>query len=149
MRVVLLKQVSGIGNRGDVVEVADGYARNFLIPTAAAQRATSGLEQQAGTMRKAWQMRNAKDREAAEEVAKALVATVITITARASGEGKLFGSVSAGDVSAAITEQTGVELDRKMLDLADGIKAVGSHTVTASPHAHVQFPVTVEVVASA
>lgn len=148
MRIVLLQQVSGLGNRGDIIEVADGYARNFLIPTAKAQRATDGVEVQAGVMRKAWQLRNAKDREAAEEVAKALVAKVITISARASGEGKLFGSVSVNDVVDAVTAQTGVELDRKMLDLADGIKEVGSHTVMARPHADVEFPVTVEVVAS-
>ena len=148
MRVVLLKQIKGVGNRGDVVDVADGYARNFLIPSSSAQRATAGLENQAGAMRKAWQLRNTKDREAAEEVAKALVAKVISITARASGEGKLFGSVSANDVIDAVTAQTGVALERKMLDITEGIRTVGTHTVMASPHADVEFPVTVEVVAS-
>ena len=148
MRIVLLQQVAGLGNRGDIIEVADGYARNYLIPSAKAQRATEGVEHQAGAMRKAWQLRNAKDREAAEEVAKALVAKVITITARASGEGKLFGSVSVTDVVDAVTAQTGVELDRKMLDLSEGIKVVGSHTVMARPHADVEFPVTLEVVPS-
>ena len=148
MKVVLHQQVPQLGNRGDVVDVSDGYARNFLIPKGVAQRANDGVEAQAETMRKSWSLKNAKDREAAEEVAKALVTASIVISARASGEGKLFGSVSVSDVADAIKEQTGVELDRKMLDLADGIKSVGTHSVTVQAHDDVQFPVTIEVVAA-
>ncbi len=148
MRVVLHEAVKGLGNRGDVVDVADGYARNFLIPTSKAQKANDGVEAQAEAMRKAWQLRNAKDREAAEEIAKVLVARPVTVTARASAEGKLFGSVSAADIVAATVEQTGVELDRKMLQLDEGIREVGTHSVMAAPHDEVQFPITVEVVAS-
>lgn len=148
MRVVLLKQVNGLGNRGDIVDVANGYARNYLVPSGKAQRATDGIENQAESMRKSWQHKNAKDREAAEEVAKSLVAKIITISARASGEGKLFGSVSVTDILDAVTAQTGVELDRKMLDFSDGIKTLGSHSVTARPHPDVEFPITVEVKAS-
>ena len=145
MKIVLLKQVSQLGNRGDIVDVADGYARNFLIPQGAAQMAAAGIETQAAVMRKSWNAKNAKQREAAEALATQLVSKSITITARASGEGKLFGSVSSADVANAVAEQTGVELDRKMLDLGEGIKALGTHTVTAQPHDDVQFPVTVEV----
>ena len=148
MKVVLHQQVPQLGNRGDVVDVSDGYARNFLIPKGVAQRANDGVEAQAETMRKSWSLKNAKDREAAEEVAKALVTASIVISARASSEGKLFGSVSVSDVADAIKEQTGVELDRKMLDLADGIKSVGTHSVTVQAHDDVQFPVTIEVVAA-
>lgn len=148
MRIVLLEQVSGLGNRGDIVDVADGYARNFLVPSGKAQRANAGVEHQAEAMRKAWQLRNAKDREAAEEVAKTLVAKVIRVSARASGEGKLFGSVSVTDVLTAVRNQTGVELDRKILDFSEGIKTIGTHTVTAHPHDEVEFPITVEVSAS-
>jgi len=148
MKVVLHKAVAQLGNRGDIVDVADGYARNFLIPTGVAQMATSGVEAQAVAMRKAWQQRNAADREAAESLATTLVTATIAISARASGEGKLFGSVSVHDVVDAIKEQTGVELDRKMVDLGDGIKSVGAHSVTVQPHDDVQFPVTIEVAAS-
>ncbi len=148
MRVVLHEAVKNLGNRGDVVDVADGYARNYLIPQGKAQTANSGVEAQAESMRKAWQLRNAKDREAAEEIAKVLVARPVTVTARASAEGKLFGSVSAADIVAATLEQTGVELERKMLVLDEGIREVGTHSVMASPHDEVQFPVTVEVVST-
>ncbi len=146
MRIVLHESVSGLGNRGDVVDVADGYARNFLLPKGLGQRATSGVEAQAETMRKAWQAKNAKDREAAEEVAKTLVAKSISIEARAGAEGKLFGSVTANDIVDATLAQTGVELDRKMIILDEPIRATGTHTVTAKPHDEVQFPITVEVV---
>ncbi len=148
MKVVLHKAVAQLGNRGDIVDVADGYARNFLIPNGVAQKATPGVEAQAVVMRKAWQQRNAADREAAESLATTLVTATIAISARASGEGNLFGSVSVHDVVDAIKDQTGVELDRKMVDLGDGIKAVGAHSVTVKPHDEVQFPVTVEVSAA-
>lgn len=145
MKVVLHEAVPQLGNRGDIVDVADGYARNFLIPKGVAQKATPGVEAQADAMRKSWQQRNAADREAAEALATSLVSTTIAISARASAEGKLFGSVSVHDVVDAIQAQTGVELERKMVDLGDGIKAVGVHSITVQPHAEVQFPVTVEV----
>jgi len=148
MKVVLHEAVPQLGNRGDIVDVADGYARNFLIPKGVAQKATPGVEAQAEAMRKAWQQRNAANREAAEALATQLVTKTIAISARASGEGKLFGSVSVHDVVTAIEEQTGVELDRKMVDLGDGIKALGAYSVTVQPHDEVQFPVTVEVSAS-
>ncbi len=148
MKVVLHKAVAKLGNRGDIVDVSDGYARNFLIPTGVAQKATTGAEAQAVAMRKAWQQRNAADREAAEALATSLVTATIVISARASGEGKLFGSVSVHDVVDAIKEQTNVELDRKMVDLGEGIKTVGAHSVTVQPHDEVQFPVTVEVTAA-
>ncbi|MEM7338153.1 MAG: 50S ribosomal protein L9 [Actinomycetota bacterium] len=148
MRVVLHESISGLGNRGDIVDVADGYARNLLIPKGQAQQASPGVEAQAALMKKAWQVRNAKEREAAEEIAKTLVAKTIEISARAGGEGKLFGSITAADVSSAIQEQSGVELDRKMIRLDDPIRTTGMHAVTVRPHTEVQFPVSVSVVAS-
>ncbi|MEZ5376721.1 MAG: 50S ribosomal protein L9 [Acidimicrobiales bacterium] len=149
MRIVLHEQVSGLGNRGDLVEVADGYARNYLIPKGLARQASQGVEIEAQAMKKAWAVRNAREREAAEEVAKALVSKPITIAMRAGGEGKLFGSVTSSDIADAIREQAGVELDRKLiaLDEGHGIRSLGAHSVTVHPHPEVQFPVTVEVVA--
>ncbi len=148
MRIVLHEGVSGLGNRGDLVDVSDGYARNFLIPEGKAQLATSGAEAQAEAMRKSWQLKNAKDREAAEEIAKLLVARSIMIPARAGAGGKLFGSITGADIVTAITEQTEIELDRKMLSLGESIRSLGTHMVTAQPHADVQFPITVEVIES-
>lgn len=146
MRVVLHQSIDGLGNRGDLVEVSDGYARNSLIPKGLAQQASSGVEAQAAAMKRTWQLRNAKEREAAEEIAKVLVAKPIEIPARAGTEGKLFGSVTSTDIAAAIVEQTGVEVDRRMLDLADSIRTTGTHSVTVKPHTEVQFPITVSVV---
>ena len=147
MKVVLREEVKHVGRRGDIVEVADGYARNFLLPQGKALKASAGVEAQADAMRRAWNQKNAKDREAAEEIATKVVSNPITIAARASADGKLFGSVTAADIVAALAEQTGVELDRKMVT-DEHLKELGTHTVTAAPHAEVQFPITVEVVAA-
>ncbi|MGH1502915.1 MAG: 50S ribosomal protein L9 [Acidimicrobiales bacterium] len=145
MQIVLHEGVSGLGNRGDIVDVTDGYARNFLIPQGLASRSTEGAKAQADAMRRTWQLKNAKEREAAEEVAKVLVAKSVVITARASGEGRLYGSVSAADIATAVRDQTGIELDRRSIDTGEGVHEVGTHTVTARPHDAVQFPITIEV----
>jgi large subunit ribosomal protein L9 len=99
-------------------------------------------------MRRSRDLKDATDRGAAEEIAKTLVPAVITITAKASGEGKLFGSVSAADLVEAVEAQTGVVLDRKAVSLDEHIKTVGTHSVSAKLHNDVQFQITVEVSAS-
>jgi large subunit ribosomal protein L9 len=146
MRIVLHESIVGLGNRGDIVDVADGYARNFLIPNGRAQQASVGIEAQAAAMKKSWQARNAKEREAAEEIAKSLVATTIEISARAGAEGKLFGSVTSADVTEAIQSQAGIEIDRKMVQLDEPIRSLGTHAVVLKPHNEVQFPVNISVV---
>ncbi len=148
MKVVLHERIDGLGGRGDIVEVSDGYARNSLIPKGLAQQATEGVTAQAEAMKRAWQLRNAKERESAEELAKVLVSKTIVITARASGEGKLFGSVSASDITDAVKEQTSVELDRKMIELDEAIRTVGTRSVMVKPHSDVAFPLSVDVTAS-
>jgi large subunit ribosomal protein L9 len=147
MRVVLRTDVDQVGKKGDIVEVADGYGRNFLVPKGLAFTATRGVEKQAEAMRRSRDLRDAHDRGAAEEVAKTLVPRVITIEARAGSEGRLFGSVTAADVAEAVAAQTGVELDRRKLRLDDPIKSLGTHIVPAKLHSSVEFPITVEVVA--
>lgn len=148
MKVVLHEKIAGLGGRGDIVEVADGYARNSLIPKGLAQQATDGVTAQATAMKRAWQQRNAQEREAAEELAKVLVSKTIEISARASGEGKLFGSVSAADIVEATQVQTGIELDRKTVALDEPIREVGSSSVTVTPHSDVSFPLTINVSAA-
>jgi len=145
VKVVLRSDVAGLGKRGDVVEVSKGYARNFLEPRDLAFSATAGSERQAESMRRVRTIRDAKDREAATEIATRLVPRTITIVARAGEGGKLFGSVTAADVSAAVAEQAGVEIDRKLLVLDEPIKDLGTHYVQARLHADVEFPITVEV----
>jgi large subunit ribosomal protein L9 len=147
MRVILRADVESVGKKGDILDVSDGYARNYLVPKGLALKATPGAQSQAAAMRRSRDLKDAKDRGAAEEVAKTLVPAVITITAKAGGEGRLFGSVTAADIVAAVAAQTGIELDRRKLHLDEAIKSVGVHQVPAKLHSDVEFAVTVEVVA--
>jgi large subunit ribosomal protein L9 len=145
VRVILRADIPKLGKRGDITEVSDGDARNYLFPKGLAMVATDGAVSQATSMRRARDLRDAQDRTAAEEVARALVARTITITAKAGTEGRLFGSVTPADVVSAVEAQTGVVLDRRKVS-GDAIKTLGTHTLTAKLHADVEFPVTVEVV---
>jgi len=146
MRVVLRSDVAHLGKRGDVCDVADGYARNFLLPKGHAIPASSGIAQQAATMRKARETKDAHDRQAAEAVARGLVQMVIRIPMRAGPEGRLFGSVTTANISDAISEQAAVDIDRYRIQLDEPIKTLGTHQVPVRLHSEVEFPVTVEVV---
>ncbi len=144
-KVILRADVKGVGKRGDIIDVADGYARNFLIPRSLAMPAASGTVAQAASMRRARDLRDAKDRASAETVAQKLVAKTITISMKSHGE-KLFGSVTPADVVAAIEAQTGVTLDRRTVHMPEHIKALGAHSVSVKLHSDVEFAVGVEVV---
>lgn len=146
VKVILRDDVSGLGKRGDVVEVSKGYVRNFLEPRGLAMAATEGAQQQAESMRRSRDIKDASNRESAEQIATVLVPKTITITMRASDAGRLFGSVSETEIVEAVYADTGIELDRKDLVLEEHIKDLGTHMVTARLHADVQFPITIEVV---
>jgi len=148
VKVILRSDVDGLGKRGDIVEVSKGYARNFLEPRLLAFPATDGATAQAKAMRRARDLKDAKDREGAEEIAKVLVARTIMIPARAGEGGRLFGSVTTTEVAEAVAVQTGIDLDRKDLHMEEHIKELGTHHVTARLHNDVQFPITVEVIPS-
>jgi large subunit ribosomal protein L9 len=145
VKVVLRADVGRLGNKCDVLDVADGYARNYLVPRGLALQASAGVESQAAAMRRSRDVRDARERAAAEEVARALVPQVVRVAARAGGGGRLFGSVTTSDIAEAVREQTGIELDRRKLHLDEPIREVGTFRVTARLHADVEFPVTVEV----
>ena len=145
MKVILRSDVDSVGKRGDLVEVSDGHARNHLIPKGLAMRATVSAEAQAEAMRRARQVRDTKVIEEAQEVATRLVPQVIEIDANADEGGSLFGSVSDADIATAVTEQTGVELDRRVLIIDEPIRTTGTHYVMAKLHQEVQFPITIEV----
>lgn len=147
MRIVLRSDVGELGKKGDVLDVTDGYARNYLVPKGLAMKSSAGAEAQAERMRRTRDLRDAQDRSAAEEVATALVPKVFTVSAKAGSEGRLFGSVTSADIATAVEEQAGAQLDRKQIQLADPIRSLGTHTVPVKLHAEVEFPVTVEVVA--
>lgn len=146
MQVILRDDVDGLGKRGDIVDVADGHARNFLLPKGKAFKATKGALDQAARMRRSRDLKDQSNREAATTVASALVPKVITITAKTSSDDRLFGSVSTAEIAAAVLTQTGIELDRKVLQLDEPIKTIGLHTVMADLHPEVSFPVRVDVV---
>ena len=146
MKIVLRTDVDNVGKKGDILEVADGHARNYLLPRGMAIKATAGVEAQAAAMRRSRDLKDARDREAAEVVARALVPTVIRIPARAGAEGKLFGSVTAADVVEAVTNQARIELDRRRLHLDEPIRSIGVHEVPVKLHSDVEFRITVEVV---
>ncbi|HXQ62243.1 MAG TPA: 50S ribosomal protein L9 [Acidimicrobiales bacterium] len=148
MKVLLRDDIAGVGKRGDIVEVARGFARNYLLPTGRALVAGTKIEKQAAAMRRSRDLRNTQDRDAARSVAEILRAATITVSARAAAEGRLFGSVSAADVAEAIGAQTGAEVDRHRVALAEPIKTVGTHVVPVELHDEVTAEVTVEVVAS-
>ena len=147
MDVVLRNKVDGLGQRGDIVTVAEGYARNFLFPKGHAMKASAGAIEQATKMRASRDQKDQSAREAATPTPSALVPKVITVSAKASAEGKLFGSITATDVVEAIKAQTDIDIDRKQIEV-DHIKTIGQHTATASLHHDVSFPVTLDVIAA-
>lgn len=149
MKVLLRSDISGVGKKGDIVEVAKGFARNFLFPTGSALVASGGIEAQAASMRKSRALRDAQDKESAQTVAGVLSAGTVTITARAGAEGRLFGSVTTSDIAEAVKSQTGAVLDRRKIQLDEPLKAVGTHVVPVKLHADVEAELTVEVVAEA
>ena len=148
MKVLLRDDVDGVGRRGDIVKVAGGFARNFLLPEGRAIVATAGVAGQAEQMRRGRDLREAKDRGAAEAQATILAGAVIPISARAGGGGRLFGSISASDVAEAIKAGKGVEIDRKHVLLSEPIKEVGSFDITVDLFTGVATVVTVEVTAA-
>lgn len=148
MKVVLRTDVPGVGKRGDITEVADGYARNFLVPQGRAILANEGIQEQAAAMRRSRDLKDARDREGAEAIARKLVPIVFRIEARAGSEGKLFGSVTASDIVDAVLSQSGVELDRRRLVIDEAIRTIGSHEAGVRLHAEVEFRLSLEVVSS-
>ncbi len=146
MKVLLRADIDGVGKRGDIIDVSGGFARNHLLPARKAIVASPGLESQAAAMRRSRDLRDARDHESSETVARTLVGNVITLSARAAGD-RLFGSVSAADIVRHVEEQTGAVIDRKDLVLDEPIKTVGEHSVRVELVGGVVFELTVNVVA--
>ncbi len=146
MRVILRDDIAAVGHKGDVVDVADGFARNYLVPKGLALVASPGVLAQAGAMRDARAKRQARDREAAEQVARQLTAAVVRVPAKAGADGRLFGAVTPADLVAAVSAQAGVELDRRRVQPQEPIKALGAHEVPVRLHPEVEATLRVEVV---
>ncbi|MHB2028070.1 MAG: 50S ribosomal protein L9 [Acidimicrobiales bacterium] len=147
MKVLLRADVRGLGRRGDIVTVKSGYARNFLLPSGAALTATPSSEVQATAMRKARDILDSKSREAAEAQRALIEQATLTISARASANGRLFGSIGESDIVNAIRTATGISLDRHAIFLAEHLKEVGAATATATLFDGVTASVNIEVIA--
>jgi large subunit ribosomal protein L9 len=146
VKVVLRSDVEKLGNKGDLVEVADGYARNYLVPRGLAMKATKGVVAQSEAMRRNRAARDARDRAAAEEIAGRLAGQRIALPARAGEGGKLFGSVTAADVADAVAAAAQADIDRRAITLAEPLKELGEVEVPVRLHPDVTATVTVEVV---
>jgi large subunit ribosomal protein L9 len=150
MKIILTAEVSGLGGPGDVVEVKDGYARNYLVPRGLALRWTRGAETQVATLRRGREQREIRDLGEAREVAGRLAGLQVQLPSRAGSGGRLFGSVTAADVAAAVASAGGPALDRRRIELpAAHIKTVGTHTVSVRLHPEVVATLDVEVVPAA
>lgn len=146
MKLILTADVPGLGGKGEVVEVADGYGRNYLLPKNLAMKATAGALRDAEAIRKAHEEALRKEFEAAEATAKALVGTRVVVAAQAGDEGKLFGSISTADVVDGVVKFTGVELERSTIHIGSPIKSIGLHEVTVKLHPEVEFPLILDVI---
>jgi len=148
MKIILQKPVDKLGNPGDVAEVADGYARNYLIPRGLAIRAEKGALKHAESLKRAHVSRLSKQKGEYEAIASKLIAAgALRIEVRAGEEGKLFGSVTGADIAEAVVTQTGVALDKKDVHLDEPIRSVGTHEVRVKLFQEVEPVLTVEVVA--
>jgi len=145
MKVILRSNVEGVGNTGDLVDVANGYAQNFLVPKGLAMRATEGAASQAEAMRRSQDLRNVKDREGAERIGEQLEAQTISVQARVGQDDQLYGSVTTSEIAEAVQAQTGIELDRRNMSLEEPIRSVGVHQVEMRLHSEVKVQITVEV----
>lgn len=148
MKLILTTDVPNLGAPGDIVEVRDGYGRNFLLPQGHAVPATKGAEKQVATIKRAQLAREIRGTDHANEVKQALEKLAVTITARTTGDGsKLFGSISAVDVAAAVKAAGGPTLDKRVIDTKGHIKTVGSHPVSVKLHPGVTAQFAVKIVA--
>jgi large subunit ribosomal protein L9 len=146
MKLILKQEVAGLGEPGDIVEVRDGYGRNYLVPQGYAIVASRGAEKEAAMIRRGREVREVRDRSQAQQMAAELAALTVRLPARAGGEGRLFGSITAADVAEAVRAAGGPSLDRRRIDLGGAIKTIGTHRVSVRLHPEVAATVDVEVV---
>ncbi len=146
MKVILQKPVDKLGVPGDIVEVADGYARNYLMPRGMAVKATKGGVKHVDSLKRAHGTRVDKAKTEAEQVASRLIATPIRVEAHAGEEGKLFGSVTPADIAEALDRQAGIRVDRHDVHPTEPIRSVGTHEVRVHLFAEVDPVISVEVV---
>jgi large subunit ribosomal protein L9 len=147
MKIVLRADVENVGHKGDLVDVADGFGRNYLVPKGLALPATPGIQKQADAMRRNRDAKDRRDREAAEAVAAQLSGRNVTILARAGEGGRLFGSITTSDIAEAVEGQLGVSVDRRRVVLDEPLKQLGPVELSIRLHTDVVARVVVDVTA--
>jgi large subunit ribosomal protein L9 len=145
MKLILTNEVTGLGGPGDVVEVAGGYGRNYLVPRGLAMLWTRGAEKQIDLIKRARAARDIRGVDDAKEAAKRLSALTVQLDVRAGAQGRLFGSVSASDIADAVRKAGGPELDRRRIEISTPIRTVGTHQVSVRLHPEVTATLDVEV----
>jgi len=148
MKLILTQEVTGLGAPGDVVEVAGGYGRNYLVPRGLAMRWTRGAEKQIELIQRARSAREIRGLDDAREAADRLASLQVRLPARAGSGGRLFGSVSPADIAAAVKAAGGPDLDRRRIEFKNPIRTVGAHQVSVRLHPDVTATLDVEVVGS-
>ena len=145
MKLILTNEVTGLGAPGDVVEVAGGYGRNYLVPRGLAMPWTRGAEKQIELIKRARAARDIRGLDDAKAAAKQLATLPVRLDVRAGAQGRLFGSVSASDIATAVRKAGGPELDRRRIEIGTPIRTVGTHQVTVRLHPEVTATLDVEV----
>ncbi|GAA3761953.1 large subunit ribosomal protein L9 [Spinactinospora alkalitolerans] len=146
MKLILTHEVNGLGAPGDVVEVKDGYGRNYLLPRGFAIRWTRGGQKQIDSIRRARAARDIRSLDDAKQIAGRLGSLKVRLTQRAGDTGRLFGSVTAADVAEAVKNSGGPEVDKRRIEIRNPIKSVGDHKVEVRLHPEVSATVALEVV---
>ncbi|HAA89057.1 MAG: 50S ribosomal protein L9 [Thermoanaerobacterales bacterium 50_218] len=146
MKVILCQDVKNLGKKGDIVEVAEGYGRNYLFPRGLAVPASEGKIKEAKLLKEGKARKEERARREAQEMAKKIEGRVVKIASRAGEEGKLYGAVTSRDIARALSEILGKEIDKRKVELEEPLKMLGSYPVSVRLYPGVQAKITVEVV---
>lgn len=148
MKLILTQEVPSLGAPGDIVEVKDGYGRNYLLARGVAMRWTRGAEKQIDSIKRARSARETADLGEAQEIKTRLEDLTVTVPAQAGSSGRLFGAVSGADIAAAVKKSGGPDIDKRRIQVSAPIKTLGSHRITVKVRDDVSATVTLEVVSS-
>jgi large subunit ribosomal protein L9 len=148
IKLILTQEVDGLGAPGEVVEVAGGYGRNYLVPRGLAMRWTRGAEKQIELIKRARSVREIKGLDDARDAASTLGSLTVRLERRAGGGGRLFGSISPADIAAAVLAAGGPQIDKRRIEIKNPIKTVGAHQVAIRLHPEVRATLDVDVAAS-
>jgi len=148
MKLILTQEVDGLGSPGDIVEVKDGYGRNYLVPRGVAVRWTRGGQKQVDSIKAARAKKAVRDQSHAEEIAAKLQAGTVDVKVRAGTAGRLFGTVTPGDVATALEAVAGEAVDKRLIVITNPIKTLGAHQVSVKLHEEVSAQVDLNVIPS-